>query len=166
MPIQKDIRIVHLMDAPEVATKLERWFIDEWSPWYGPDGPGDAAMDLAACRSRDALPICLVVLNNDDDVLGTAALKSDSVGSEIGVGPWLAAVLVASDHRGKGVATALVKAIEGEAARLGFEAIYTSTSPADGKLERKGWQAFGASESLRAPVAIYRRQVGDQPVAT
>ena len=45
-----------------------------------PNGPGDAKSDLAACRSRDELPICLVALSMDGEVLGTAALKSESVG--------------------------------------------------------------------------------------
>ena len=155
----QNIHIVHLSEAPEVAATLERWFIEEWTPWYGPDGPGDAKTDLAACRSRNALPICLVALNMDDEVLGTAALKSESVGSEFGAGPWLAAVLVDKDHQGKGVGTALVKAIEEEAARMGFDSIYTSTDTAMGILERRGWQAFGTTESIRGPLTIYRWQV-------
>jgi hypothetical protein len=44
------------------------------------------AAAATCCRS--------VWLNREGEVPGTAALKSESVGSEIGVGPWLAAVLV------------------------------------------------------------------------
>jgi GNAT superfamily N-acetyltransferase len=147
------------LEVPEVGPTLARWFIEEWSPWYGPNGPGDAHADLAACRSREVLPICLVAFDMDGRLLGTAALKSESVGSEIGAGPWLAAVLVGTDHQGKGVGTALVKAIEEEAARLGFGSIYTSTDRAARILERRGWQAFGTAQSIRGEVAIYRRQV-------
>ena len=67
-------------------------------------------------------------------------------------------MLVGKDHRGKGVGTALVKAIEEEAARLGFDSIHTSTDTAEGILERRGWQAFGTTESIRGPVTIYRWQ--------
>ena len=126
----------------------------------GPVVEGDAEGDLAACRSRDALPICLVALSESGDVLGTASLRSESVGSELGVGPWLAAVLVPREHQGQGVGTALVAAIEAEARRLGFECLYTSTSTAEGLLKRRGWEAFGASQSLRGPVAVYRRGSG------
>ncbi len=161
----QNIHMVHLVEAPEVAPTLERWFIEEWTPWYGPDGLGDAESDLAACRSRDTLPICLVALNMDNEVLGTAALKSESVGSELGVGPWLAAVLVGKGHQGKGVGTALVKAVEEEAARLGFDSIYTSTDTAEGILERRGWHAFGTTESIRGPVTIYRWQVRGKPTS-
>ncbi len=39
MTSHQNIHIVHLLEAPEVAPTLERWFIEEWMPWYGPDGP-------------------------------------------------------------------------------------------------------------------------------
>ena len=156
MATQGDIRIVHFVDAPEVMPTLVDWFVAEWAPWYGPDGPGDAEGDLAACSSRDMLPICLIARSQENELLGTAALKTESVGSELGVGPWLAAVLVAAPHQGKGVGTALVAAIEKEAARLGFEAIYTSTDTAGGIMQRRGWEPVGATESLRGPLTIYR----------
>ena len=158
----RDIRIRRLVDTPAAAPVLAAWFAAEWAPWYGPEGPGDAAADLAACSSREALPICLVALGAADQVLGTAALKAESVGSELGVEPWLAALLVGADHRGRGVGTALIAAIEAEAWRLGFPALYTSTDSAEGLLLRRGWQAIGSSESLRGAVAVYRlgRPVG------
>lgn len=94
-----DLRIVHLIEAPAASATLARWFVDEWTPYYGLDGPGDAARDLAACNSRDTLPLCQVALNSNGTVLGTAALKSESVGSELGVGPWLATMPVGPAHR-------------------------------------------------------------------
>jgi GNAT superfamily N-acetyltransferase len=54
----------------------------------------------------------LIALDKDGNLLGTAMLKSDSVGSELGVGPWLAAVLARPERHGKGIGTALVEAIE------------------------------------------------------
>jgi GNAT superfamily N-acetyltransferase len=158
----RDIRVIHLLEKPEVASTLKQWFIDEWAPWYGPDGPGDAESDLAACRSHDTLPICLVALNLEGEVVGTASLRSESVGSEHGVGPWLAAVLVSKDHLRKGVGTALVKAIEEEATRLKFESIYTSTNSAMNIMERQGWEIFGTTDTLRGPATIYRKPVGGE----
>lgn len=152
-------RIVHLIDAPEAAAALERWFVEEWAPWYGPGGKGDARSDLAASRSRDELPICLVAVNAHNEVLGTASLKSESVGSELGVGPWLAAVLVTEVHQGQGIGTALVQAIEEIAARLGFEFIYTSSDTAGSVLERRGWQAFGRNR-------VHQGALNDLPLAS
>ncbi len=153
-------RIVLLADRPDLIPTLTDWFAAEWEPYYGAGGPGDAGSDLRGCLNRDTLPVALVALDADDTLLGTAALKEESVGSELGVGPWLAAFLVAPEHRGRGVGTALVAAIEGEAARLGFAEIYTSTDTADGILKRRGWLPFGDTESLRGPLKIYRFSTG------
>ena len=162
----RNMRIGHLIDSPDIAPILAKWFIDEWGPWYGPNGQGNAESDLAECSSKNKLPICLIAVDENGQMLGTAALKTKSVGSELGVGPWLAAVLVSQEHKGKGVGTALVKAIEEEAARLNFPSIYTSTDTAEGILVRRGWHAFGTTQALRGPVLIYRWQVKDTTVST
>ncbi len=147
----------HLTDHPEKLPILAQWFIEEWAPWYGPGGAGDAQQDLLDCDSRDRLPICLIALNADEELLGAIALRDTSVGSELGYGPWLAGLLVTPPHRGKGVGTALVAALEREAARLGFDAIYTSTDTAEGIMRRRGWQPVGAATSLRGEVEVFRR---------
>jgi len=156
-----DIRMVLLADAPDLVPKLTDWFLDAWAPYYGPSGPGDAEADLMGCCNRDHLPIAVIARDEQGGLLGTAALKRESVGSELGVGPWLAAFLVGKDHRGKGIGTALVGAIEEHATRLGFETIYTSTDAAENILIRRGWRMFGATQSLRGPLKIYCFSVGD-----
>lgn len=155
-----DFRIVHLADAPDAASTLARWFVAEWKTWYGPGGAGDADADLAACESRDRLPLCLVALDAGGRVLGSAALKTDSAGSELGVGPWLAALLVGPEHRRRGVGSALIAAVEAEARRLGFPAVYISTDTAESLLRRHGWQPVGSTSTLRGPATVYRRRLG------
>lgn len=158
MSDEQTFRIAYLSDAPEVLPVLVRWFVQEWAPWYGPDGPGNAEHDLKAYCNRHDLPIGLIALSSENHVLGTATLKSESVGSELDVGPWLAAVLVGENHRGEGIGSALVEAIETEAQRFGFDALYTSTDTAGSILTRRHWEEFGITDSLRGPVIIYRKQ--------
>ena len=152
-------RIIRLADAPEAVPRLARWFVEEWGPYYGPDGPGVAEDDLLSCCNRDEIPIALVAIDAEGNAIGTAALKSESVGSEPGQGPWLAAFLVGKDHRGNGVGTALVAAIEKKAGRLGFPTIYTSTDAAEGIYRRRGWQALNQVSSLRGPITVYRQDL-------
>lgn len=69
--------------------------------------------------------------------------------------------MAGKDHRGQGLEATLIDAIVAEAEGLGFPAIYTSTRPRD-SLARSGvWQEVGASESLKGPVTVYRRQIRD-----
>ena len=149
------MKISHLCDVPDAVPVLAAWFVEEWMPYYGPDGSGDAEADLKACMRKDALPICLVALDDQGDVLGTAALKRDSVGSDVAAGPWLAAFLVGQAHRGRGVGTALVGAIEDAARDLGFGAVYISTDGASGIVESCGWRKVGGTQSLRGEVGVY-----------
>ena len=155
-------RIGHLLDHPSLVPTLVTWFIEEWEPWYGAGGRGDAEADLTACSDRDSLPICLVALDPDHQLLGTVALRPTSVGSELGFSPWLAGLLVAPAHRGSGIGTALVYALEDEAARLGFNAIYTSTDTAENLVRRRGWVAVGSAPSLRGDTTVFRCDLSER----
>ncbi len=167
MHLYRKFRIVPLVDAVETIPTLARLFIEEWEPYYGPDGPADAANDLKECCNREVLPVAFVALDDDGTVVGTAALKSESAGAELGVGPWLAALLVPHEHRNKGVGTALVGAIENEARRLGFESIFASTDAAASIIKRRGWTELEEQVlSLRGPVAVYKQHLGEEREAT
>lgn len=152
-----DFQIVPLADAVATIPILARFFIEEWEPYYGIDGHGDAERDLHESCNRDDLPMALVALSDDGKVLGTAAIKKESVGSESGMGPWLAALYVPIEHRACGIGSALVEAIEDKARSFGFDSIFVSTDAAENIIRRRGWTKLKTpAESLRGPVAIYQ----------
>jgi GNAT superfamily N-acetyltransferase len=155
--IEMDCQIALLVDQSHTTQRLAELFIAEWMPWYGPDGQGNAEADLVGCMNRDHLPIAVVAQNKGSQVLGTAALKQESLGSEHGDGPWLAAVVVDPDFRGRGIGTSLIQAVEEQARRLAFTQIYTSTDAANSIVERRGWARLNhTAQSLRGPVSIYK----------
>ncbi len=150
------LKMLLLADAPYTIPTLSRWFVEEWVPWYGPGGQGDAEADLLACCNHDRLPLAVVALDDNDQALGTAALKPRSLGSELGYGPWLAAVLVGRPFRRQGIVNALISGIESQARRLGLERIYVSTDSAVSLVTRRGWMPTGDDvESLRGRVSIF-----------
>ncbi|MEQ8353996.1 MAG: GNAT family N-acetyltransferase [Kiloniellaceae bacterium] len=148
--------IRYLAEVPNAVARLAEIFVDEWEPYYGVEGPGDAERDIRACCRRGAVPIAVIAVDDGGDVIGTGALKAESLGSEPGQLPWIAGLVVEKNNRGKGVGTALVAALEDEARRLGFSSIYTSTDAADNILGKRGWRALKQVESLRGPVTVYR----------
>jgi len=158
-PPDLNVTIVPLAERPQVIPVLERWFVSEWAPWYGPTGPGDAVRDLTACLNRDELPMAWVALDETGSPIGTAALRMDSVGSETGLGPWLAALLVDEGYRGRGVGTALIAAVEDGAAGLGYPSLYVSTDTAMSLVEHRGWRAVGTTETLRGDATIYSKKL-------
>jgi len=149
------VPIHHLVDVPHAVPILTRWFIEEWEPYYGPDGSGDAEADLRGAKSKDSLPVCLVAIDDAGNVVGTAALKMESVPSHRHLTPWLAAVLVAPEHRRRGVCTALIAAVEDEAMRLRFDRLYVATDTAIGIIERRGWGKIDEAPTLRGTVGVY-----------
>lgn len=153
-----DYQIAFLIDRPSAIPRLAKLFADEWTPWYGPDGKGNAQADLVGCMNRDKLPIAVVVENEDGFALGTAALKHESLGSEFGFGPWLAAVVVDPEFRGCGIGSSLIQAVEELAQKLAFTRIYTSTDTANSIIERRGWKCLHQTvQSLRGAVPIYEK---------
>ena len=123
-----------------MAACLTGFLKDTWPDWYGPDGPGDAARDVAArCRSR-GLPLGLVALGPGDEVLGTAALGARSHGARGAEAPWLIGLAVAPEQRRRGIGSALVEAVETRARQAGHAALFAATSSAAGLLGRRGWE--------------------------
>jgi hypothetical protein len=151
-------RIVSLCDRPALIPELARWFVAEWTPYYGPGGPGAGAAerDIRNCCNRDVLPMALVALDDGDRLVGTAALKADSLDTHSQLGPWLAA-LVTSPDVADTVESALVQAIEAEARRLGFDAVYTGMDEGSAVMLRRGWSVIGQSNSLRGPIAVFEK---------
>lgn len=150
-----DIDIVPLIEAQEALAPLAALYRATWPPYYGPGGPGDALADLREAAREDGMPYAVVARDGENAPLGVAALRASSIGDELGLGPWLAGIAVAPDMRGRGIATALIAAIEEAARAQGFAALYTSTRILGGGLERRGWRLVGETgRALDAPGAV------------
>lgn len=135
-----DLTIRLLRDCPEALAPLAAAFRSEWPDWYGPGGPGDAAADLAAFANPEgALPVGLVALDAAGEPLGTAALKAAFTPEFAHLTPWASAGWVRPDLRRHGLGALLVRALEGEARRLGHTHLYCATATAITLLEREGW---------------------------
>lgn len=74
--------------------------------------------------------------------------------------PWLASVFVVPEWRGKGIASALVKRVEAEAAAHGFERIYLYTPDQQALYRRLGWQDREDVEYRKEHVTVMERQLG------
>ena len=89
----------------------------------------------------DRVPIVLVALDDADTLVGTASLLFDDLEGDPR-NPWLASVFVPAEQRGKGIASALVLAIEDAAKRLGYPTLRLFTTSAARLYARLGWRAL------------------------
>lgn len=134
-----ELRLAYLADHSQHQAELRRWFETEWADYYGPQGPGDAAADLAAFAQRERLPLGLIALHGNE-LCGIAALKGESIASRRQFTPWAAAGLVRADLRGQGIGAQLIAGLVLEARRLGYARLYCATATAHTLLRRGGWQ--------------------------
>lgn len=155
-----DIRVALLADHPTATADLQRLLESEWPDYYGPEGPGDAAADLAAFASRDALPIGVVALHQDA-AIGVAALKAASIDECAQYAPWAAAALVAPAWRRRGVGAQLILALEALARRRGDAALYTGTATAISLMHRLGWEYLQTAQQGGEAVAVFRKRLRD-----
>ena len=129
------MEIALLADHAMAIDDLAAWYTQEWAPYYGAQGPGDARMDLASRCNRDRLPLGLVAIE-DEQVVGTAGLDRDAT---TGLTPSVVGLLVAREFRREGVASRLLDAAERAARDLGYDELFMSTSILGDVLVRKGW---------------------------
>lgn len=135
------MRIVPLVERPDLAEQVSIWGFDEW----GHLNPGET-LDQRGVRIRgkmnvDRVPIAFVALGDDDGIVGTASLIFDDLEGDPR-NPWLASVYVPAEHRRRGIASALVGAVEDAARRIGYERLYLFTTSAASLYEGLGWRAL------------------------
>lgn len=134
-----ELKIALLTDHPDLIGTLADWYEQEWEPYFGGQGPADARTDLLSRCNRDRLPVGFVAIKNDR-VVGTAAIDRDVT---TGLSPSVVGLLVATEHRRRGVASALLEAAERLATELRYDELFISTSVLGELLQRKGWLENG-----------------------
>ena len=128
----------------EFLPALAEWYRDEWEPYYGVDGPGDALADLKSRCNENRLPIGIVALQ-DDQVKGVAALDLDAATK---LTPSVVGLLVGPEYRGQGVATLLLESAKQLAGKLDYSRLYISTTMLGDHLLKNGWRGFGSVKFL------------------
>ena len=157
MPI--DFEIIYLADARELVVPLAPMFIDQWEPYYGRQGPGDAETDLNDCCNHDEIPMALIAIGEDQEILGTAALKARSIDTHRYLSPWLAAMFVVERYRGQGIGVGLIEEIEKNAIRLGYNSVYVGSGGVTPAMRNGGWILLDEPEAMRGPIDIFKRNL-------
>lgn len=135
------MRIVPLVERPELVEQVSAWGFAEW----GHLNPGQTLEKrMAGIRGKmnvDRIPVAFVALGEDHGIVGTASLIFDDLEDDPR-NPWLASVFVPPEHRRKGIASALVRAVEDKARALGYPRLYLFTTSATSLYSRLGWQVL------------------------
>lgn len=152
--------IVPLSDRPELLPIIAAWYFQEWGSHVAGVTVLDEQQRLEVFLQDDELPLLLVVLEGEVPV-AAAQLKFHERTERPERLHWLGGVYVHPDHRGRGLAEAVIAELLARGRTLGVRDIYLQTEADDGGLYRRlGWAPL---ESLRhaagMPVRIMVRSV-------
>ncbi|MDI1284896.1 MAG: GNAT family N-acetyltransferase [Reyranella sp.] len=133
------MKISPLVERPDLVAQVAAWGFAEW----GHLNPGETlerrVVRIEGKMNVDRVPVAFVALDDGGDIVGTASLIFDDLEGDPR-NPWLASVFVLPTHRKKGIASALVRAVEETARRLGYSRLYLFTSTAPDLYAGLGWR--------------------------
>jgi GNAT superfamily N-acetyltransferase len=135
------MQISHIKYFQNWIPIIGKWMYEEWSYAFPSRTLQDIQKNLFGRMHENEMPITLVA-HDERGVLGTASLKASDMESLPGLTPWLSSVFVHPDHRGEGVARALVSEIEKTACQMGYPKLYLFNPITHGVFENLGWSVL------------------------
>ena len=142
------VEIAPLVDRPHLIHEIAE---EAWQEW-GYSSPDRCADDLSR-TARDELPVCEVAVV-DDAAVGVVSLIECNLPPRCELSPWLAGLYVWPAHRRRGIGAALVRALEADAARLGYLRLFLYTESAEEFYARLGWRTIDRDRWEGEAIAI------------
>jgi predicted amidohydrolase/N-acetylglutamate synthase-like GNAT family acetyltransferase len=107
---------------------------------------------------REGIPRAWVAFM-DGEPAGSVSLVEHNMDTRPELSPWLAALWVRPEYRGRGVGTALVRRCEEETRRLGVRRLHLYTEEASGFYAPLGWSVASQEEYEGESVVVMTREL-------
>ncbi len=118
------------------------------------------ASKLRASSGHQEIPTVFIA-SSGSTLPGSAMLVAHDMDTRLQWSPWLAGVVVAPEHRKRGVGAALAKHAAAEARTLGWPALYLYTFSTEQYYARLGWQLIECSSHFGEPVSVMSLHLND-----
>jgi predicted N-acetyltransferase YhbS len=167
------VRIEPLADHPEALPRLAAWHHAAWGFLHPGGTVAEVEAELRGHLDPGRIPVTFVALIGDA-VVGSASLIAHDLPERSDLGPWLASLYVAPEHRRQGIGAALAERVVEEAVLLGIPMLYLFTFDREDYYARLGWQRRDSETCQGHPVVVMTRDLrtawsrfaGPTPVAT
>lgn len=152
------MEIYPLADKKEFIAELAELHHAEWkhlNPSLTLEGRAES---IAEAAGREGIPSIFIAVSGNQ-LVGSAALVQNDMGTKPDLTPWLAAVYVKETFRHQGMATELIARCETEAARSNADAWYLYTEFASRLYEKLGWRHLERCEYKGVTVDVMCKQI-------
>lgn len=119
--------ITLLADRPDLAAK---WAELHWREWGNEAGREELSWwvdDASQAVRRTNVPVALIALGHDDEVLGGVGLHQFDLEERRDRSPWVVGMIVRADRRGEGIGQALMAHLEAWAVNAAIEQVWVCT---------------------------------------
>ena len=149
------ITVGFLADHLDTIPPLIKWFRDQWPDYHADMSQEEMEQDFIADASHDSLPIRLVAFESGE-LVGTIVLRENNPEMPPEFQPELGGLYVVASHRGRGIATELVRAGMQLTRAQGYETVYATSVAAAGILKRLGWEFLQIVVHEDGETSLYR----------
>ncbi|RUO81064.1 hypothetical protein CWI84_02840 [Idiomarina tyrosinivorans] len=154
------MRVISLNHAKQYQPAVADLLVQQWADIYRQLGMSDADVHaMIESRCTDTVPFFLIALDEQERLLGCGAVKDSELFTDANLEPWLAAIVVTPEGRGRGVGSKIVRACEQRAAQHGIRTLYLSTDQAEAFYQKLGWERIDYRQSLGVEVALMKREL-------
>jgi N-acetylglutamate synthase-like GNAT family acetyltransferase len=148
------MRVEHLAEHIDVIPTLASWVYAQWGHLMSPETtPETLVREFERRTVLCCIPETFVAVEGNVP-LGMARLVVHDLPTRMDLSPWLATVYVAPEFRNRGVGSALVQAVMGEAQAMGVEKLYLFTPDKMTFYSRLGWQVVERTEHKERDVTV------------
>ena len=149
--------IVTVAQRPDLARAIAPWLWTEWERRLG-RSLADTTASIAARTAAIGPEQCFILLDGAEPA-ATASLYRDDLDDRPDLTPWLAAVFVHPDFRGRGHALRVIAAVVAACRAAAIPTLWLHTEHAAELYARLGWEALGAADDAGHAVTLMRRHL-------
>jgi GNAT superfamily N-acetyltransferase len=133
-----NVSVTTIAERPDLVPVVAGWL---WAEFWRNDGltPEMARQRVEEFAQAETSPRIFVVLEEEKPV-GSASLVAQDLDERPDLTPWLAAVYVKPEARGRGHAARLVAAVEKECRATSIDVLWLYTRTAERIYARIGWK--------------------------